>query len=102
MSTNATIKVEGINYCKLYKHWDGYEKATLPWLEAFNKEFTASRGDDASYKMAQLIRSSFKDGEKFGLDLSLDTGWGVVAIDDYEGEFEYLLKTDGTVTVKRV
>ena len=102
MSTNATIKVEGVDYCKLYKHWDGGKNSTLPWLEDFNKKFTASRDEDASYKMAQLIRSSSNDGEKFGLDPSIDTGWGVIAIDDYKGEFEYLLKTDGSVTVTKV
>ena len=102
MSTNATILVEGVDYCKLYKHWDGYEDATLPWLKEFNEKFTAARGDDPIYKMAQLIRSSVFDGEKFELDLSKDTGWGVTPIDEYEGEYEYLLKIDGTVTVKRV
>lgn len=101
MATRAIIKVEGVNNCALYKHWDGYPSGTLPWLEKFNKEFTEKRGNDPSYKMAQLLRSSVKMAEEFGLDDSDFTGWGVVGRNDDMGqEFEYLLNADGTVTYK--
>lgn len=101
MATRSTIKVEGFNTAKLYKHWDGYPSATLPWLTKFNKEFTEKRGDDPSYKFAQLIRSSVTMSEEFELDKSTETGWGVVKISEEMGqEYEYTLKTDGTVTYK--
>lgn len=103
MATRSTIKVEGINYAKVYKHWDGYPEATLPWLEQFNKEFTAQRGNNPDYKFAQLLRSSARDAEQFKLDNSLHTGWGVVEYDaDMGEEYEYTLKTDGEVTYERV
>lgn len=39
MATRAVIKIEGVNFAQIYKHWDGYPEATLPWLEAFNSSF---------------------------------------------------------------
>ena len=100
MSTNATIKVEGVNYAKVYKHWDGYPSATLQWLEDFNKTFEKLRGDDPTYKFAQLLRSSSKDATKYGLGGNIDTGWGILEMDDYQGEYEYTLHIDGSVTYK--
>jgi hypothetical protein len=103
MATRSVIKVEGFTTAQLYKHWDGYPDSTLPWLEKFNREFTEKRGDDKSYKFAQLIRSSVFMQEEFGLDSSTDTGWGVVGYSDNLGqEFEYLLKSDGTVTYRQI
>ncbi len=102
MSTNASIKVSGVNYCKVYKHWDGYPEATLPFLKKFNKEFTEKRGVDPEYKMAQLLRATSKYGESFGLDMSEDTGWGVVGFNDYNGSYEYILEDDGSVTVNDI
>ena len=101
MATRCTIKIEGINYAKVYKHWDGYPDATLGWLRVFNHEFTDKRGDDAEYKFAQLLRSSVRDAEKYNLDASQHTGWGVFAFDEHWGEeFEYTLHKDGSVTYK--
>ena len=101
MSTRATIKIEGNNYCKLYKHFDGYPSATLTWLERFNTEFTKNRGDDVPYKTAQLVRSSVTMSEEFGLDTSMTTGWGLMKYDDECGEdFVYILHKDGTVTYR--
>ena len=100
MSTSAVIKVEGINFAKVYKHWDGYPSATLLWLTDFNARFTNARGDDAEYKFAQLLRNSVKDGTKYNLDDSEVTGWGVTSYKENVGEFEYILHTDGTVTYK--
>jgi hypothetical protein len=103
MATRSVIKVEGFTTAQLYKHWDGYPDSTLPWLEKFNREFTEKRGDDKSYKFAQLIRSSVFMQEEFGLDSSTETGWGVVGYDaDCGEEFVYTLHNDGTVTYKSV
>ena len=102
MSTNAVIKVEGVDFAKVYKHWDGYPSATLEWLETFNKEFTQTRGDDPQYKFAQLLRSSERDGDRFELDRSKHTGWGVVPYNENWGDYEYTLHSDGTVTYKEV
>jgi len=103
MGTRATIKVEGISFAKVYKHFDGDVSSTLPWLENFNKTFTKERGNDSEYKFAQLLRSSVRDQEKYRLDPSTDTGWGVGEYDmNYGEEYEYVLKGDGSVTWKKV
>jgi len=101
MATTAKIIVEGINNVCIYKHWDGYPKATLPWLKKFNKEFSKNRGDDPNYKFAQLLRSSAFDGNKFNLDLSRETGWGVYLMNEIGStSYTYILKKDGTVDIK--
>jgi len=101
MATRCTIKVEGLTFAKVYKHWDGYPEGTLDWLEEFNSEFTKGRGfNDSSYKLAQLLRSSVRVADVFSLDESKFTGWGVVPFDNDCGEdYEYLLRTDGSVEV---
>lgn len=102
MATRATVQLEGFKVAKLYKHWDGYPQATLQWLEDFNKDFVENRGDDTSYKFAQLIRSSAFDSEKHGLDPSRHTGWGVVEIGtDCGSDYQYLLSKDGSVVVSQ-
>lgn len=102
MSTTATIQLEGYKVAKLYKHWDGYPKATLQWLEDFNKDFVQKRGDDPEYKFAQLIRSSAFDCDKYNLDSSRHTGWGVVGFNSgYGSEYQYRLMKDGSVVVSQ-
>ena len=99
MATRACIKIEGVTFAKVYKHWDGYPSKMLPWLETFNKEFTDTRGDDPEHKFAQLLRSSAE--ERFELDKSKSTGYGIVEYKaDCCEEFVYTLKKDGTVTVE--
>jgi hypothetical protein len=99
MATRAIIKIEGVNFAKVYKHWDGRPENMLPWLETFNNEFTKERGVDPEYKFAQLLRSSTE--ERFGLDDSKCTGYGVVPFDAECGEdYEYTLMDDGTVQFK--
>jgi hypothetical protein len=100
MGTHAVIRVEGFDGVELYKHWDGYPSATLPWLEKFNSEFTKNRGDDVNYKFAQLIRSSVYMGTEFELDGSLYTGWGVMIQGESCCDYMYILKKDGTVEVQ--
>lgn len=102
MSTSALIFVDGTEIV-LYKHWDGYPKATLKWLQDFNKQFTTSRGEgkDPAYKAAQLIRSSAFECDHYKLDNSRDTGWGVYTVNDvdhFDGiEWVYYLRPDGEV-----
>ncbi len=103
MSTRAIIKIEGIEYAQVYKHWDGYPKATYPWLLEFNQSFSAARGCDPEYKFAQLLRDSSRSSEEFNLDPSPHTGWGVIEYFGYwNQEYEYLLKLDGSVLVKDI
>lgn len=103
MGTRSLISIEGFNLVSLYKHWDGYPEAMLPWLEKFNAAFTRERGVDPEYKVAQLLRSSVRDAKEFDLDESLATGWGLVEHDsDWGQEFSYLLMNDGSVTFKEV
>ncbi len=103
MATRCTIKVEGIDLVKVYKHWDGNPEATLEWLQVFNKDFTDNRGDDSEYKIAQLLRSSAFHAELFGLDKSVHTGWGILPMDNDAGEdFEYVLHKDGNVSFKLI
>lgn len=92
MATRCTIKIEGVKFAKIYKHWDGYPEANYVWLTEFNDRFNKERGDDPTYKFAQLLRYSSKYGEKFYLDQSEFTGWGVLKYDNecWE-EYEYHL-----------
>jgi len=98
MATPAVIKVEGINYVMLYKHFDGNPEATLQWLKDFNKDFTNNRGVDPSYKFAQLVRSSERDAKKYNLDASKYTGWGVIETSEY-ASYVYTLLNTGDVYV---
>lgn len=98
MATPAIVRIQGIEYAQVYKHWDGYPEAMLPWLRTFNEAFANNRGDDPVYKFAQLLRSSQRDAEKHNLDESEFTGWGVVDYWDTCGAaFIYTLNADGTV-----
>ena len=102
MATRCTIKIEGVEYAKIYKHWDGYPEANYIWLKEFNDRFNKERGDDPSYKFAQLLRFASKYGEEFRLDQSEFTGWGVIKYDaECWEEYEYWL-TEKEVLVYRV
>jgi hypothetical protein len=89
MATRAVIEIDGMDVC-LYKHWDGYPSATLPWLLNFVEKFDR---DDKEYMFAQLIRSSAFDAEEFNLDKSRTTGWGVVSRNENCcEEYRYIIK----------
>lgn len=99
MSTRSTVKIENFTLCKIYKHWDGSPEFMLPWLNAFNKNFAEQRGNDPQYKIASLLRSSAFDSEKYSLDNSRCTGYGLIPFDaDFGQEYEYTLHENGTVT----
>ena len=101
MGTRSVIRIEGFKVAKLYKHWSGHPTDMLPWLESFNTDFEKNRPGDPEYKFAQLLRSSVRDTDKFSLDDSLYTGWGVVGYEiDYGVQYEYTLKKDGSVTYR--
>jgi hypothetical protein len=101
MATRSCIKIEGVTFAKVYKHWDGYPNAMLGWLETFNKSFAENRGDDPQYKFAQLLRSS--TNPIFELDKNEFTGYGVVPFEANCGEeFEYTLMPNGEVVVKEI
>jgi len=100
MATRAVIKIEGVNFAQVYKHWDGYPEDMLPWLEEFNRRFLEKRGDDPTYKFAQLLRFSSKYAEYYNLDNDEFTGWGVIPYNENAGaDYEYILKKDGKVKV---
>lgn len=101
MATRATIKIEGITFAKVYKHWDGYPEHMMAWLITFNQNFFENRGDDPEYKFAQLLRFTKKPTieQDYKLDASDFTGWGVIEYNsDCGADYEYTLKADGTVS----
>ena len=57
MATRCTIKIEGVNYAKIYKHWDGYPDHMLDWLNEFNDGFNKKRGENPEYKFCLLYTS---------------------------------------------
>lgn len=93
MATRATIKIKGVDFAKVYKHFDGYPEGMVKWLTEFNDRFNEERGGhDPNYKFAQLLRFSSKYGKKYNLDENEYTGYGVVPIDADCGErYEYIL-----------
>jgi hypothetical protein len=99
MSTHAVIKIEGIDFAKIYKHCDGMPEAMLPFLTHFNKEFIKELGrDDPQYKFAQLLRASKRLEKEYELDNSDTEGWGVMSMKDKADErFIYTLYSDGDV-----
>lgn len=102
MGTNAVIRVDNSEVgVELYKHYDGYPDATLPWLEKFASEFIRERGCDPTYMMAQLVRSSVSMADEFNLDNSTATGWGIGCTDSFGYDYLYLIDPmTGEVTVK--
>ena len=109
MSTRATIRMEGMEHCKVYKHSDGYPEVMLEWLEQFNKAFTEKRGECAcaEQKIAQLLRHSVikfpiktKDNYQCYTGDNEFLDWAIVEYDeDYNADYEYTLKKDGSVEV---
>jgi hypothetical protein len=101
MATRCTIKIDGINYAKIYKHWDGYPDGMLDWLNEFNDSFNKNRGHDPEYKFAQLLRFAQRKAKEFGLDNSRYTGWGVIPFNSTcWAEYEYILTENGVKLIE--
>jgi hypothetical protein len=101
MATRATIEIEGFDEAKIYKHWDGYPEAMLPWLREFHEDFLENRGWDPSYELAQCLRYACKNAKNFGLDDDPYLGWGIVGYHLTYGEnYKYILKRDGSIEVQ--
>lgn len=78
MSTRSVIRFKNDEVgSMIYKHWDGYPSATIPWLVDKVKTFTEKRGNDYTYFAAYILKSVLVDAEKYGLDDSPLTGWGL-------------------------
>lgn len=83
MSTRSVIRFKNDEVgTMIYKHWDGYPSATIPWLCTKIKEFTEVRKNDYSYFFAYVLKNIFNDAKEFGLDDSKFTGWGLLKHDD--------------------
>ena len=104
MGTSCIIKVEGVSFANVYKHYDGYPSSMNKWLVDFNKAFVANRGDDPQYKFAQLLRSSawdYSTNKDSGNRSEEYTGWGVVPPGGEKSvNYVYELKANGDVTSK--
>lgn len=99
MATRATISIANAP-AVLYKHWDGYPEAVLPWLTAFIQR-DEPRLDNPSYALAQLLRSSVWYAEEFGLDDSHQTGWGLSRSHQQHSDtaFRYTITPDREIVV---
>jgi hypothetical protein len=100
MSTHALIYIDQLQKVVIYKHWDG--DGLMNWLQKFNTDFTANRGDDPSYKAAQLLRASVRDEAteemRDCLDESRYTGWGIVENHfEQSADYHYFLRSKGKV-----
>lgn len=96
MATTAKIIINDpdIKNIAIYKHYDGYPSATLPWLLEFHKDFMKNRGWDPEYELAQLLRSSVRLAKKYSLDDSKYTGWGIVNEHSVQTDYQYILDKD--------
>jgi len=96
MATSAKIIINDPNLknIAIYKHFDGYPSATLPWLLEFHKDYIKNKGWDPEYELAQLLRSSVRLAKKYSLDKSNYTGWGIINENDYQTNFKYILDKD--------
>ena len=102
-NNDCIIKIEEFEASKIYKASDGSPDKTLQWLKDFNEHFCKYRPEDTYYKIAQLLRSSIKDAEKYGLDTSDLTGWGLMNYDyDWGAKHEYTLHHNGTVSYRKL
>ena len=101
MATRCTIKIDGINYAKIYKHWDGYPGGMLDWLNDFNDSFNKNRGHDPEYKFAQCLRFAERNAGEYNLDCTEYTGWGVIPFNDTYGAcYEYILTDKGVKVIE--
>ena len=100
MGTHCLIRIKGIDYVQIYKHWDGYPSEMYQKLVEWNADFERNRPGDPNYKFAQLLRASAKLFD----DTSPYTGWGVEPLlDETETglsvDYIYTLTEDGVTYI---
>ena len=90
MATRCLFTAPNCDFA-VYKHWDWYPEHILPWVLEFNKDFNNNRKyNDWEYKLAQLLRDSVRNWEKYNLDPSEYTWWWIVPL-EYDYNYKYHL-----------
>jgi len=101
MLNPTVVRINGFNTIEIYIHRVISQDLFLKWLNEFNSGFAKQRGNDSSYKFAQLLRSSVFDADKFALDKNILYGWEVLktnSADESYFDYLYVLNNDGTVS----
>lgn len=94
--TKALISVEGLEGVYLLRLNDGGSEVFEKFLNRFNTQYENSRKNDPFFKMAQLIRSTIM------IDKDPIFGWAVYNHKRVQHDYEYILKSNGSVTQKKV
>lgn len=100
MNKKAIIRIQGIDIF-LYKNFNRYPEATFRWLNDFHKDFIKNRKNSPNYELAQLLRNSVINADKYDLDRSKYTGWSIFDGDenDLDYTYRYILYSNGKVGV---
>lgn len=108
MSTRAqicikrdTIQFQETGGIYIYKHSDGYPKGVMPILKPFVQAFHESRGNDASYLLAQICRhfaleeakNAPAEPSKYD-EIYKYLGWGLDCVE--HGDTEYFYEIDAS------
>lgn len=74
----------------IYKHNDGYPEGVMQTLAPLVKHFHETRGNDACYLLAQIVRAfAFRDFAMEPMEAPLRcTGWGLDTVK--HGDIDYL------------
>ena len=92
MATTSLIVVEGFEEIGVYKHYDGYQSAMMPWLMDFHSDFMKNIGWNPSYELAQLLKNSARKSKEYlGLDEDEYFGWGIVRTSEWSTNYKYVL-----------
>ena len=92
MATTSLITIENMEDIAIYKHYDGHPQEMLIWLKDFHVDFIDNIGWNPSYELAQVLKSSARDHEKYnGLDNDKYFGWGIVKTKEYSSNYKYVL-----------
>jgi len=94
--TKALISVEGLSDVYLLRLNDGNSELFTKFLNNFNEGFENKRSNDPYFKMAQLIRATIM------IDKDPIFGWAVYNHKRVQHDYEYILKSNGSVTQKKV
>lgn len=95
MATTSLITIEDMEDIAIYKHYDGHPQEMLIWLKDFHVDFIDNIGWNPSYELAQVLKSSARDHEKYNsLDNDKYFGWGIVKTKEYSTNYKYVLCKD--------